>query len=154
MKKMRKNTKGFTLMEMLIVIAIIAIIAAIAIPVYSTQLNNARLATDAANLRTAESLAVSDMMLNVNSRGASTSLTPTIAATPDATAAEKTVANATAYYFKTASQGSGLEIAFDEETGGLADSGDFASSYNEALTIVVFVDADGRVVEAGWVSAN
>ena len=41
MKKI-KNTKGFTLMEMLIVVAIIAILIAIAIPTFTTQLEKAR----------------------------------------------------------------------------------------------------------------
>ena len=53
LQKKRKSKKGFTLMEMLIVVAIIAIFVAIAIPTFNTQLNNARLATDKANLRSA-----------------------------------------------------------------------------------------------------
>ena len=50
MKKI-KNTKGFTLMEMLIVVAIIAILIAIAIPTFTTQLEKAREAADIANIR-------------------------------------------------------------------------------------------------------
>lgn len=46
-----KNTKGFTLMEMLIVVAIIAILIAIAIPTFTTQLEKAREAADIANIR-------------------------------------------------------------------------------------------------------
>ena len=45
------NKKGFTLMEMLIVVAIIAILVAIAIPTFSNALNKAKVATDEANLR-------------------------------------------------------------------------------------------------------
>lgn len=52
MKKL-KNSKGFTLMEMLIVVAIIAILVAIAIPTFTNQLEKAREATDMANLRSA-----------------------------------------------------------------------------------------------------
>ena len=52
MKKL-KNSKGFTLMEMLIVVAIIAVLIAIAIPTFTNQLEKAREATDLANLRAA-----------------------------------------------------------------------------------------------------
>ena len=38
-------------MEMLIVVAIIAVLIAIAIPIFSSQLENSREATDVANLR-------------------------------------------------------------------------------------------------------
>lgn len=49
---MRKNNrKGFTLAELLIVVAIIAVLVAIAIPVFTTQLEKSREATDIANIR-------------------------------------------------------------------------------------------------------
>lgn len=47
----KKNQKGFTLMEMLIVIAIIAVLVAIMIPTMTSQLENARESADAANIR-------------------------------------------------------------------------------------------------------
>ena len=53
MLKKFTNKKGFTLMEMLIVVAIIAVLVAIAIPVLTGQLNKANQATDAANIRVA-----------------------------------------------------------------------------------------------------
>ena len=49
MKKM--NKKGFTLAELLIVVAIIAVLVAIAIPIFSAQLEKSREATDLANIR-------------------------------------------------------------------------------------------------------
>ena len=49
--KTLKNKKGFTLMEMLIVVAIIAVLVAIAIPVYNDRLHKVRVAADWANLR-------------------------------------------------------------------------------------------------------
>lgn len=54
MKKM--NKKGFTLAELLIVIAIIAVLIAIAIPTFSGALENARRQTDHANIRSAYSV--------------------------------------------------------------------------------------------------
>lgn len=49
---MRKN-KGFTLAELLIVVAIIAVLVAISIPIFTTKLEKSREATDAANIRSA-----------------------------------------------------------------------------------------------------
>lgn len=49
----RNNKKGFTLAELLIVVAIIAVLVAIAIPVFTSQLEKSREATDMANLRAA-----------------------------------------------------------------------------------------------------
>lgn len=49
----KRNRKGFTLAELLIVVAIIAVLVAIAIPVFTSQLEKSREATDKANLRAA-----------------------------------------------------------------------------------------------------
>lgn len=51
LSKIKKNEKGFTLMEMLIVVAIIAVLVAIAIPTFTSSLNKAKVATDEANIR-------------------------------------------------------------------------------------------------------
>ena len=48
---MKKSKKGFTLMEMLIVVAIIAILVVIAIPTFTNALTEAREAADLANIR-------------------------------------------------------------------------------------------------------
>ena len=45
------NKKGFTLIEMLVVIAIIAVLVSIVIPVVGNATDKAKAATDAANLR-------------------------------------------------------------------------------------------------------
>ena len=49
----RLNKKGFTMAELLIVVAIIAVLVAIAIPIFTAQLEKSREATDLANLRAA-----------------------------------------------------------------------------------------------------
>lgn len=61
-KLTKKN--GFTLVEMLIVVAIIAILVAISIPLVSTSLDKAKKATDAANLRAAKACAVIEYLGN------------------------------------------------------------------------------------------
>ena len=48
---MRKTNTGFTLGELLIVVAIIAVLVAVAIPVFSSQHERSREGTDAANIR-------------------------------------------------------------------------------------------------------
>ena len=50
---MKQNRKGFTLAELLIVVAIIAVLVAVAIPVFTSQLEKSREATDIANVRSA-----------------------------------------------------------------------------------------------------
>ena len=50
---MKRNNKGFTLAELLIVVAIIAVLVAIAIPTFGGQVERARETADAANLRAA-----------------------------------------------------------------------------------------------------
>lgn len=66
-KKLKNSKKGFTLAELLIVVAIIGVLVAISIPIFTAQLEKAREATDVANLRaayaegTAEVLTQSDM---------------------------------------------------------------------------------------------
>ena len=66
MKKL-KNSKGFTLMEMLIVVAIIAVLVAIAIPTFTNQLEKAREATDLANLRGAYAQVMAAALTNAES---------------------------------------------------------------------------------------
>lgn len=56
MKKLM-NKKGFTLMEMLIVVAIIVILVAISIPVFTSQVGEAQKATNEANVRAAKAAA-------------------------------------------------------------------------------------------------
>ena len=51
--KKKLNKKGFTLAELLIVVAIIAVLVAVAVPVFSANLVKAKQATDDANIRTA-----------------------------------------------------------------------------------------------------
>lgn len=62
MKKVRENKKGFTLAELLVVVAIIGILVAVSIPVFTAQLSKARKATNQANMRAAKAAAVAQYM--------------------------------------------------------------------------------------------
>ena len=61
-KKLRKNEKGFTLAELLIVVAIIGVLVAISIPIFTSQLEKSRDAVTVANLRAAYAEAASDFL--------------------------------------------------------------------------------------------
>lgn len=55
---MKRNNKGFTLAELLIVVAIIGILVAISIPIFNKQIEKSREAYDIYTMRQAASLAV------------------------------------------------------------------------------------------------
>lgn len=60
----KRNQKGFTIMEMLIVVAIIAILVAIAIPTFNSALTKSKEAADVANIRAAYAEVMVDYMMN------------------------------------------------------------------------------------------
>ncbi len=69
-----RGYKGFTLMEMLIVVAIIAILVAIAIPVFTSQLNRAKVEADVANIRSGYAVVAVEVMTDttIGSTGTAT----------------------------------------------------------------------------------
>ena len=58
----RKQNKGFTLAELLIVVAIIAVLVAISIPIFTSQLEKSRRAVDVDNCRTLRSALATSMI--------------------------------------------------------------------------------------------
>ena len=62
--KSMKRKKGFTLAELLIVVAIIGVLVAISIPIFTSQLKKARKAKNWANMRAAYASAASDYLTN------------------------------------------------------------------------------------------
>lgn len=65
----KNNKKGFTLAELLIVVAIIAVLVAVAIPVFTSQLEKSREGVDLANLRSAYGEAVADALASSDGKG-------------------------------------------------------------------------------------
>lgn len=60
----KTNKKGFTLAELLVVVAIIAVLVAISIPIFTSQLEKSREATDLANIRAAYAECSSSVLTN------------------------------------------------------------------------------------------
>lgn len=69
MKKLFGKAKGFTLAELLIVVAIIGVLVAIAIPIFSAQLEKSRENTDIANLRSAKAAGAALLLENNENSG-------------------------------------------------------------------------------------
>ena len=61
-KRAQRKDAGFTLMELLIVIAIVVVLVAIAIPVFTAQLDRAKDAADQANGRALYAIVMADYM--------------------------------------------------------------------------------------------
>lgn len=70
----KNNNKGFTLAELLIVVAIIAVLVAVAIPVFTTQLEKSRDATSVANIRSAYAEAMTEYLTG-SKAGSATAVT-------------------------------------------------------------------------------
>jgi len=71
----KNNKKGFTLAELLIVVAIIAVLVAIAIPVFTAQLEKSKEATDIANTRSAYAEVMAEALTQGGAKTVSAKLT-------------------------------------------------------------------------------
>ena len=61
-----KDKNGFTLAELLVVVAIIGVLVTVSIPIFTAQLEKSREATDMANLRSAKAAAVTVILGDEN----------------------------------------------------------------------------------------
>lgn len=123
-----KSRKGFTLAELLIVVAIIGVLVAIAIPVFSSQLTKAREEVDKANLRSATSLAVTDYVL----------------AHPDGTGSETTYHA----FVKTEGNTSNMQVS----TSGTLDGYTELTSQVGSKKAHIVIGAGGEVITSEWAS--
>lgn len=67
--KKKVNKKGFTLAELLVVVAIIGVLVAISIPIFTSQLTKARRATNQANARAAAAAAITEYLTDSTKTG-------------------------------------------------------------------------------------
>ena len=81
----KTNKKGFTLAELLVVVAIIAVLVAIAIPIFTSQLEKSREATDVANIRAAYAEAANKILSGdgktANGKTTADAITPNMVST-------------------------------------------------------------------------
>lgn len=77
-KKAKENKKGFTLAELLIVVAIIAVLVAISIPIFTSQLEKSRDAVTIANVRAAYAQACADYLSDTTKSGKAATIDETV----------------------------------------------------------------------------
>ncbi len=68
-KKVREDRSGFTLAELLIVVAIVAVLVAIAVPVFTSSMDSANQATVDANIRSVRAAGVTEILTDSDTHG-------------------------------------------------------------------------------------
>lgn len=124
----KRNKKGFTLAELLIVVAIIGVLVAIAIPAYTAQMEKAREAVDLSDARAASSMAVADYMLSQ-------------------------LKGKKEYTFDMDTEQHSMSVSLDDK-GDPDQNGDLKSGQSQKCTSQLLVTVeDGKVTGNNWLSA-
>lgn len=118
----KNNKKGFTLAELLIVVAIIAVLVAIAIPVFTAQLEKSRDATTIANVRSAYAEAMAKYMSG------------------DSVGADSVDVAISSVIFQTAQANSWSGQAANLPFTGLSDPGDITKATGKTVTFTFKTD--------------
>ena len=141
----KNNKKGFTLAELLIVVAIIAVLVAIAIPVFTNQLEKSRDAVSVSNMRAAYAEAAT-AMLTSNGKAVSKTGNITVAAASGGTQVV-TVENVV-IKSQEANDWSGLAVELPWNGGTKNDPTDPGASATPKTMTFTFTLSTGAVVAA------
>ena len=125
----KNNKKGFTLAELLIVVAIIAVLVAVAIPVFSAQLKKSRATTDLANIRSGYAAAVSGFLMGTYKNGNTATLQ-----------ADGTLGSGNDYKTKATSGDLGTEVSY---IGSFSTASGGGLSWEKDKTIIYNFGEDG-----------
>ncbi len=118
----KRNQKGFTIMEMLIVVAIIAILVAIAIPTFNSALTKSKEAADVANIRAAYAEVMMEYMMGDT----------TTAPTYDTIKAKAGKLNFEGKFKKSPETGTATEVVYNSDK--LTNSADNSKKFTWSLT--------------------
>lgn len=122
------NKKGFTLAELLVVVAILAILVAVSIPIFTGKLNEAKKTTDEANMRAAKAAAVTEYLQD----------------DANDTATEKI------YYYNAKDGNVTSDGNVAKEIAGYSQSS--ANGGKDAKIVKITVTANGKKVDTAWVA--
>ena len=146
----KMNKKGFTLIEMLVVIAIIAVLVSIIIPTVTSATDKAAAATNAANLRSYQAEVTTALLSGTVKFGNDGKLTDTVAPAtgetskvPTAPKSEKCGALAANVDATVVQDGSGCKVYFGATTNTI-DAFATAAETGDVSSIAAVPSGDGK----------
>ena len=155
---MYRNRRGFTLAELLIVVAIIAVLVAIAIPVFNKQIEKSREAYDIATMRQAASAAIDLYYSGVYDKASAQAVG--LAWWPGGSRANDNAAgaydpsgkfypskNSVSAYGKGTSKNGGTSFVMGNETGAYAPDQDYTDA---VVMVAIYPSANPARVDVFW----